>query len=67
MTPRIVDGLHYHLPFYRAVRAGKNDALAAVLKATEHMQGAGYEFTSIFSERMADGWAVTINLEGARD
>lgn len=70
MIPHIVDGLHYHLPFYREVFKSESMADDAMLSWTVFRSPNGFcdqRFTNLSKERMADGWAVTINLEGARD
>lgn len=66
MIPRVVDGLHYHLPFYREVFDSEEEANDAMLSWPIFGSPDGFgdrRYTNLSKERMADGWAVTINLE----
>lgn len=59
MTSQIVNGLHYHLPFYREVvssREEADDLLDEFVASRQDVQSA-------LIEPISNGYAVTINLE----
>lgn len=66
MIPRLVDGLHYHLPFYREVVSGKKYEAQRIWRdLVDHFMHIGRDITSTSIEPMGDGWAVMINLEAS--
>ena len=58
-----IDGMHYTLPFYRAVRPTRESAYDAALMGIAKHLGSEHVGRSMNIERVAGGFACTINMD----